>query len=168
MIRDLQKIAVIGSGTMGSAIAGQIANAGREVMLLDLPSDGEDANAVAKQAVERLLKSDPPALMHKKRSELISVGNIRDDFSKLAECDWIIEAVVERLDIKKAFISGWMRPSRMIALSHQTHQQFQSNCLWKICHLLSKHDLRLHIISIQFVICVCWSLCAASKLTKRS
>ena len=86
---------------MGSAIAGQIANAGREVMLLDLPSDGEDANAVAKQAVERLLKSDPPALMHKKRSELISVGNIRDDFSKLAECDWIIEAVVERLDIKK-------------------------------------------------------------------
>ena len=102
MIRDLQKIAVIGSGTMGSAIAGQIANAGREVMLLDLPSDGEDANAVAKQAVDRLLKSDPPALMHKKRSELISVGNIRDDFSKLAECDWIIEAVVERLDIKKS------------------------------------------------------------------
>ncbi|MGC6517987.1 MAG: 3-hydroxyacyl-CoA dehydrogenase NAD-binding domain-containing protein [Candidatus Puniceispirillaceae bacterium] len=101
MSKELQKIAVIGSGTMGSAIAGQIANAGMNVLLLDLPSDGDNVNQVAQSAIDRLLKSDPPALMHKKRSALISVGNIRDDFETLADYDWIIEAVVERLDIKK-------------------------------------------------------------------
>lgn len=100
-MRDLKKIAVIGSGTMGSAIAGQIANAGREVLLLDLPSDGDNPNAVSEAAIERLIKSDPPALMHKKKSALITAGNIRDDFASLADYDWIVEAVVERLDIKK-------------------------------------------------------------------
>ena len=102
MKNHFEKIAVIGSGTMGAAIAGQIANAGHHVLLLDLPSDGDDANAVAQSAITRLLESDPPALMHKKKSALIEVGNIRDDFDKLADYDWIIEAVVERLDIKKA------------------------------------------------------------------
>ena len=100
MIRDLKKIAVIGSGTMGSAIAGQIANAEREVLLLDLPSDGPDANAVSAAAIDRLIKSDPPALMHRKKTALITAGNIRDDFDKLADYDWIIEAVVERLDVQ--------------------------------------------------------------------
>ena len=95
-----KKIAVIGAGTMGSGIAGQIANAGHEVLLIDLPRD-DDANGAASAAVTRLLKSDPPALMHKSRADLIQLGNTRDDFAKLAECDWIIEAVVERLDIKK-------------------------------------------------------------------
>ena len=95
-----KQIAVIGAGTMGSGIAGQIANAGHNVLLLDLPAD-DHANAVTEGAVQRLLKSDPPALMHKSRAELITCGNMRDDFDRLAECDWIIEAVVERLDIKK-------------------------------------------------------------------
>ena len=95
-----QKIAVIGAGTMGSGIAGQIANAGHEVLLIDLPLD-DDPNGRSTNAVKRLLKSDPPALMHKTRADLIETGNTRDDFDRLAECDWIIEAVVERLDIKK-------------------------------------------------------------------
>ena len=95
-----QKIAVIGAGTMGSGIAGQIANAGHNVLLMDLPLD-DDANGRSTNAVKRLLKSDPPALMHKTRADLIEAGNTRDDFDRLAECDWIIEAVVERLDIKK-------------------------------------------------------------------
>jgi 3-hydroxyacyl-CoA dehydrogenase len=95
-----KNIAVIGAGTMGSGIAGQIANAGHRVLLLDLPQD-DDPNSAARTAVERLLKSDPRALMHKSRVEMIDIGNTRDDFSKLAQCDWIIEAVVERLDIKK-------------------------------------------------------------------
>lgn len=98
--QTFKNIAIIGAGTMGSGIAGQIANAGDKVLLLDLPRD-DDPNGVCKDAITRLLKSDPPALMHKNRAELIEVGNIRDDFDKLAECDWIVEAVVERLDIKK-------------------------------------------------------------------
>ena len=93
-------VAIIGAGTMGSGIAGHIANAGHKVLLLDLPRD-DDPNGVVKDAVTRLLKSDPPALMHKNRADLIELGNIRDDFDKLAKCNWIIEAVVERLDIKK-------------------------------------------------------------------
>ncbi|MBL4750062.1 MAG: NAD(P)-binding domain-containing protein, partial [Amylibacter sp.] len=97
---EFKKIAVIGAGTMGAGIAAQIANAGQRVLLLDLPREG-DANAVVKAAKERLLKSDPPALVNKKRADLIELGNIRDDFDKLAECDWIVEAIVERLEIKK-------------------------------------------------------------------
>lgn len=97
-----KKIAVIGSGTMGAGIAGHIANAGHSVLLLDLPgSDGENANAISEGAKLRLIKSEPPALMHKGVSTLITVGNTRDDFDKLADADWIVEAVVERLDVKR-------------------------------------------------------------------
>ena len=94
-----KKAAVIGAGTMGSGIAGQIANANLPVLLLDLP--GENPNSITEAAVERLMKSDPPALMHENRVKFITAGNIRDDFDKLSDCDLIIEAVVERLDIKK-------------------------------------------------------------------
>ncbi len=97
---EFKRIAVIGAGTMGAGIAAQIANAGQRVLLLDLPRD-DDVYGVVKAAKERLLKSDPPALVNKKRAELIELGNIRDDFDKLAQCDWIVEAIVERLDIKK-------------------------------------------------------------------
>ncbi len=95
-----KRIAVIGAGTMGAGIAAQIANAGQTVLLMDLPGK-DDAYSVVNAAKERLLKSDPPALVNKKRIDLIGLGNIRDDFDKLAECDWIVEAIVERLDIKK-------------------------------------------------------------------
>ena len=97
---SFKKIAVIGAGTMGSGIAGQIANSGREVLLMDLPGK-DDPLGVVNAAKERLLKSDPPALVHKSRIDLIEGANIRDDFERLAECDWIVEAVVERLEIKK-------------------------------------------------------------------
>jgi len=97
---EFSRIAVIGAGTMGAGIAAQIANAGQRVLLLDLPRD-DDANAVVNAARQRLLKSDPPALVNKTRADLIELGNIRDDFDKLAECDWIVEAIVERLEIKK-------------------------------------------------------------------
>jgi len=99
---EFQQIAVIGSGTMGAGIAGQIANAGFPVLLLDLPSDGDSPNRIAESAVERLLVSDPPSLMHKSVAERISTGNIRDHLSQLATADLVIEAIVERLDVKQA------------------------------------------------------------------
>jgi len=96
-----RNIAVIGAGTMGSGIAAQIANAGHQVLLLDLAArDGADKSP-AEMAIDRLLASDPPQLMHKRNAGHIITGTIDDDFGKLADCDWIIEAVVERLDIKK-------------------------------------------------------------------
>ncbi len=96
-----KNIAVIGAGTMGAGIAAQIANAGHEVLLLDLPAREASAKTPAEMAIERLIASDPPQLMHKKNSTLIKTGTIEDDFDKLAACDWIIEAVIERLPIKK-------------------------------------------------------------------
>lgn len=94
-------IAVIGAGTMGSGIAAQIANAGYEVLLLDLPAKEEGAKSPAALAIDRLIASEPPQFMHKKNSALIKTGTIDSDFDKLASCDWIIEAVIERLPIKK-------------------------------------------------------------------
>ena len=95
-------IAVIGAGTMGSGIAAQIANAGHQVLLLDLGAKDSTSKAPAEAALDRLLASDPPQLMHKSYVDRITPGIIDDDFDKLADCDWIIEAVVERLDIKRA------------------------------------------------------------------
>ena len=84
---------------MGSGIAGQVANAGVEVWLLDLPSDGERVNALAERGLERLRET--VGLMSKDYEKHIHLGNTRDDFEQLADCDWVAEAVVERLDIKK-------------------------------------------------------------------
>ena len=101
-MKQFENIAVIGAGTMGSGIAAQIANAGLDVLLLDLDArDGEDKTP-AEKAIDRLIASDPPQLMHKKNAGQITTGTIDGDFAKLGACDWIIEAVVERLDIKKA------------------------------------------------------------------
>ena len=90
-----KRIAVIGAGTMGSGIAGQIANAGHKVLLLDLTTKATD------YALERLQKSEPAPLHQHSNIELIETGTIEADFYKLADCDWIVEAVVERLDIKR-------------------------------------------------------------------
>ncbi len=96
------KVGVIGAGTMGAGIAGQVANAGIEVWLLDLPTEGENVNCLAQRGLERLRDPDMPGIMSKEAEELIHLGNTRDNFNELSECDWIAEAVVERLDIKQA------------------------------------------------------------------
>ena len=90
-----KRIAVIGAGTMGSGIAGQIANAGHKVLLLDLTSKATE------YALERLQNSEPAPLHRRSNITLIETGTIDADFHKLADCDWIVEAVVERLDIKR-------------------------------------------------------------------
>jgi 3-hydroxyacyl-CoA dehydrogenase len=97
---SIKKVAVIGAGTMGSGIAGQVANAGIEVWLLDLPTEG-NPNALAERGLERIRDPNQPGLISKEVEGNIHLGNTRDDFDRLADCDWIAEAVVERLDIKK-------------------------------------------------------------------
>ena len=96
----INKVAVIGAGTMGAGIAGQVANAGIEVWLLDLPSD-DNPNALAQRGLERLRDADAPGLTSSDAESFIHLGNTRDDFDQLADCDWVAEAVVERLAIKK-------------------------------------------------------------------
>ena len=98
---DIKKVVIIGSGTMGSGIAAQVANAGIPVSLLDLPSNEGSRNQIAENAKERILKSRPPLLIEKNRIDLISAGNTEDDFNLVGEADWVVEAVVERINIKK-------------------------------------------------------------------
>ncbi len=66
-------------------------------------------NRIVNQAVERLMKQKPAPLMSKENLAFIEVGNFEDDFHRLAECDWIIEVVVERLDVKKVCLKKWMK-----------------------------------------------------------
>ena len=93
---NFKKVVVIGSGTMGSGIAAQVANAGISVHLLDISLE------ISQKAFERIKKSKPPLLMKENLSSLIFPGNIEDDLHHLDDADWIVEAVVERIDIKKS------------------------------------------------------------------
>ena len=103
MAGSIKKVCVIGAGVMGSGIAAQVANAGLPVLLLDiLPKDGANRNAVAEGAVARALKTDPAPFMSAGAAKLIECGNIDDDLARVAECDWIVEVVLERLDVKQA------------------------------------------------------------------
>ena len=97
----IKKVAVIGAGTMGAGIAGQAANAGCEVLLLDLPSEAENVNAIAQKGLDRISHPGNPGVLSPAHADRISVGNIRDDFDKLADVDWVAEAILERLDLKK-------------------------------------------------------------------
>jgi 3-hydroxyacyl-CoA dehydrogenase len=100
---EIKKVAVIGAGVMGAGIAAHVANAGIPVILLDiLPKDGADRDAIAKGAVDKMLKADPAPFMSKAAAKLVETGNIEDHIGKLAECDLIIEAIIERLDLKQA------------------------------------------------------------------
>ncbi len=97
---DINKVVVIGSGTMGSGIAAQVANAGVEVTLLDLPSKDGLRNEITEKAKDKILKSRPPLLVQKNKIDLITAGNIEDNFNIVSQADWVVEAVVERIDIK--------------------------------------------------------------------
>jgi len=99
---EIKKAAVIGAGTMGLGIAGQLANAGVEVTLLDIPAASDNRNAIAERALERLLDDNQPGLLHEDFLSRIRIGNIDDDLALLSDADWIAEAIVERLDIKKS------------------------------------------------------------------
>ncbi len=97
----ISKVCVIGAGVMGSGIAAQVANAGFPALLLDIvPQGASDRNVLAKSALDKLQKTEPAPLMSRAAAKLIDIGNIEDDLAKLGECDWIIEAVTERLDVK--------------------------------------------------------------------
>lgn len=117
MKRRIKKVAVIGSGIMGSSIACHFANVGVEVLLLDiLPkelnenelkkglslTDKEVRNRIVNDNLTKILKSKPSPIYHTNFAKRIKTGNLEDDIAKIKEADWIIEVVVERLDVKKS------------------------------------------------------------------
>lgn len=132
MKRNIQKVAVLGSGVMGSRIACHFANIGCEVMLLDIvpkePNDAEKAkgltieskavrNRIVNEALQFALKSNPSPIYKKSFASRIMTGNFDDDMSKIANYDWVIEVVVENIDIKrKVFeqVEKYRKPGTLI------------------------------------------------------
>ena len=111
MLKRIEKVAVLGAGTMGSRIAAHLANAGVRSYLLDIvpPDTPADAttpvrNRIAEAGLDAARKSKPAAFMEPGLARLVTTGNLEDDLNLLADCDWIIEAVVENLDLKRALL----------------------------------------------------------------
>jgi 3-hydroxyacyl-CoA dehydrogenase len=124
MNRKINKVAVLGSGVMGSRIACHFANIGVEVLLLDIvPKESADSddpkarNSIVNEALKFALKSNPSPIYSKSYAKRISTGNFDDDLSKIKDCDWIVEVVIERLDIKQqvfANVENYRTPGTLI------------------------------------------------------
>jgi len=110
--RHINKVAVLGAGTMGSRIAAHLTNAGLPVVLLDIVPPGTDAgapkqerNKIVLAALDGLKKSKPAAFYSPDSARLITIGNFDDDLGLIADCDWIIEVVAENLEIKRVLLN---------------------------------------------------------------
>ena len=103
MTHRIRRVAVLGAGTMGAAIAAHCANAGLEVDLLDIAPDEPDAgkNDIVEAGFDRMKSARPAALMSEAVAGRISLGNFDDDFDRVAEADWVLEAIVEKLEPKR-------------------------------------------------------------------
>ncbi len=121
---NIEKVAVIGAGVMGAGIAAHLANAGIAVDLLDIvPKQGDNRNAIAEAAVAKMLNTEPSPLMHPNNARLISPGNTEDDLGRLAQADWVIEAVIENPAIKQALyqqLNQVCRPDTLISSNTST------------------------------------------------
>ncbi|MFP4585801.1 MAG: 3-hydroxyacyl-CoA dehydrogenase NAD-binding domain-containing protein, partial [Desulfococcaceae bacterium] len=127
MVRRIRKAAVIGSGVMGGGIAALLASAGVRTLLLDIvPPDLKDEekddpkarNRIVKGGFDAMMKAQPPLIMDKKEAARIEIGNLEDDFARLAECDWIVEVVVENLNVKRQLferVDGVRKPAAVIS-----------------------------------------------------
>jgi len=106
MTYQIRKAAVLGAGVMGAAIAAHLANVGIPSLLLDIvPPGAKDRNVIARTGMEKTLKARPAAFYSKRGAQLVTIGNIEDNLQDLANVDWVIEAVIERLDIKQDLYS---------------------------------------------------------------
>jgi 3-hydroxyacyl-CoA dehydrogenase len=106
-MKRIHKVAVLGAGTMGSRIAAHFANAGIPSYLFDIVPPDADApmrNKIAGSGLEGAKKSKPAAFFEASLANLVTIGNFEDDLKKIGEVDWVIEAVVENLEIKRGLL----------------------------------------------------------------
>jgi len=106
-MKRINKVAILGAGTMGARIAAHFANAGVPSFLFDIVPPDADAparNKIAAAGLDAAKKSKPAAFMEPSLARLVTVGNFEDDLKRLADVDWIIEAVVENLEIKRTLL----------------------------------------------------------------
>jgi len=123
---QINRVAVLGGGVMGSTIAAHLANAGLEVLMLDILSQDiteeerakgltlespEVRNALAAKGLKNAIKAKPAAFFLKEYASLVEVGNFDDDMEKIRNCDWVIEVVVENMEIKKKFLAEKVVPN---------------------------------------------------------
>ena len=142
MKRTIKKVAVLGSGVMGSRIACHFAGIGLQVLLLDIvPKDTAaeakpaERNKIVNDALTAAIKSNPSPVYHKDVVKKITTGNFEDDMKKIADYDWVIEVVVERLDIKqKVFeqVEKFRKPGITTRILKGTspknhHEHFETN-----------------------------------------
>ena len=161
MNRVIKKVAVLGSGIMGSRIACHFANRGVEVLLLDIVpqqlteeeaksglslKDMKVKNRIVNNSLQTTLSSKPAALYDEKKKNLITTGNFEDDMPKISEYDWIIEVVVEKLDIKKKvyeMVEKYRTPGTLVS----------SNTSGIPIHLMAEgrsEDLKKHFVGTHF------------------
>lgn len=118
MFKPFRTAAVLGAGVMGTQIAAHLANAGLIVYLLDLPAPGDHKNAIVEAAFKKGLKQKPPIFFTEKTARRVILGNFEDDWHRLANVDWVIEAVIEKLDIKQqlmARLDGFIRDEAIVS-----------------------------------------------------
>ncbi len=120
----IERAAVIGAGVMGSGIAAHFANAGLPVVLLDVVPEGAgDRSALARAAVERALRQQPPPFMTRGAADLVTPGNLVDDLDLLRNCDWIVEAIVEDAAAKQAvyeLLDAHRKPDSVVSSNTST------------------------------------------------
>jgi 3-hydroxyacyl-CoA dehydrogenase len=125
-MQPIRKATVIGAGVMGAGIAAQFANAGVPVLLLDIvPEGAANRNALAEGAIAKMLKTEPAPFMSARAAKLVTAGNVEDHLAQLAESDWIVEAVIERLDVKQALyrkIDAVRKPGTAVSSNTSTIQ----------------------------------------------
>jgi len=151
--RIIKKVAVLGSGVMGSRIACHFAGIGLQVLLLDIvPKDAVESkkpserNKIVNDALTAAIKSNPSPVYHKNVIKKITTGNFDDDMKKISDCDWVIEVVVERLDIKKQVyekVEQFRKPGTLIT----------SNTSGIPIHMLSEgrsDDFKKHFCGTHF------------------
>ncbi|MFQ5928789.1 MAG: 3-hydroxyacyl-CoA dehydrogenase/enoyl-CoA hydratase family protein [Acidobacteriota bacterium] len=118
MTHTLNRVAVLGAGTMGAQIAAHFANVGIKTLLLDLSSEGSDRSALARRAVEQLSSMKPAPLYSPEKVSFIEVGNFEDDLPGLSFYEWIIECVVEKLEVKRQLwerVEAHRRPGTIVS-----------------------------------------------------
>ncbi|MBD0297142.1 MAG: 3-hydroxyacyl-CoA dehydrogenase, partial [Flavisolibacter sp.] len=151
--RIIKKVAVLGSGVMGSRIALHFAGIGVQVLLMDIvPAEAKEStdkaarNKLVNDALQAAIKSNPSPVYHKDVVKKVTTGNFEDNLPEIASCDWVIEVVVERLDIKRSLfeqVEQYRKPGALIT----------SNTSGIPIHLLSKgrsEDFRKHFCGTHF------------------
>ena len=158
-MKQIHKVAILGAGTMGSRIAAHLANAGIPSFLLDIVPSGGDPSSrhkISLGGLEAARKAKPAAFFEPSLASLVTPGNFEDDLKRVAEVDWIIEVVIEDLEIKRSLlrkVEQFRKPGTIITTNTsglpvaKIAEEFSDDFrrAWFGTHFLIRHD-----------ICGCW------------